>query len=150
MNETKHSFVLASSSPRRIELLNSIKIFPKIIYSSDINEDINSKESPKKYCIRVAKNKALKALEKYPEEFVLSADTIVFCSNKIFLKPKEQTDFAMVLWLSDQMIKNQNINSLKIKSMANKQLNHDYLPHTLLNLFKVQSSVYKKDFSLIN
>ncbi len=37
----------------------------------------------------------------------------------------------------------------KIKSMANKQLNHDYLPHTLLNLFKVQSSVYKKDFSLI-
>ena len=90
MNETKHSFVLASSSPRRIELLNNIKIFPKIIYSSDINEDINSKENPKKYCIRVAKNKALKALEKYPEEFILSADTIVFCSNKIFLKPKNK------------------------------------------------------------
>jgi len=34
--------------------------------------------------------------------------------------------------------------------MANKQLNHDYLPHTLLNLFKVQSSVYKKEFSLVN
>ncbi|NCU48775.1 MAG: MAF protein, partial [Candidatus Fonsibacter lacus] len=80
MNETKHSFVLASGSPRRIELLNNIKIFPKIIYSSEINEDINSKENPKKYCIRVAKNKALKALEKYPEEFILSADTIVFCS----------------------------------------------------------------------
>jgi lipid A ethanolaminephosphotransferase len=66
------------------------------------------------------------------------------------IAPKEQTDFAMVLWLSDQMIKNQNINSSKIKSMANKQLNHDYLAHTLLNLFKLQSSVYKKDFSLIN
>jgi septum formation protein len=92
MNETKHSFVLSSASPRRIELLNNIKIFPKIIYSSDINEDINSKESPKKYCIRVAKNKALKALEKYPEEFVLSADTIVFCSNKIFLKPKDKEE----------------------------------------------------------
>ena len=47
----------------------------------------------------------------------------------------------MVLWLSDQIIKNQNINLSKIKSMANKELNHDYLPHTLLNLFKVQSSV---------
>ena len=92
MNETKHSFVLASASQRRIELLNNIKIFPKIIYSSDINEDINSKESPKKYCIRVTKNKALKALEKYPEEFVLSADTIVFCSNKIFLKPKDKEE----------------------------------------------------------
>ena len=88
MNETKHSFVLASTSPRRIELLNNIKIFPKIIYSSDINEDIKSKEDPTKYCVRVAKNKALKALEKYPEEFVLSADTIVFCSNKVFLKLK--------------------------------------------------------------
>jgi lipid A ethanolaminephosphotransferase len=66
------------------------------------------------------------------------------------IAPKEQTDFAMVLWLSDQMIKNQNINSSKIKNMSNKQLNHDYLPHTLLNLFKVQSSVYKKEFSLVN
>ncbi len=92
MNETKHSFVLASASLRRIELLNNIKIFPKIIYSSEINEDINSKENPKKYCTRVTKNKALKALEKYPEEFILSADTIVFCSNKIFLKPKDKQE----------------------------------------------------------
>jgi septum formation protein len=92
MNETKHSFVLASASPRRIELLKNIKIFPKITYSSEINEDIISKEKPRKYCIRIAKNKALKALEKYPEEFILSADTIVFCSNKIFLKPKDKEE----------------------------------------------------------
>jgi septum formation protein len=92
MNETKHSFVLASASPRRIELLKNIKIFPKITYSSEINEDINVKESPKKYCIRIAKNKALKALGKYPEEFILSADTIVFCGNKIFLKPKDKEE----------------------------------------------------------
>ena len=92
MNETKHSFVLASASPRRIELLKNIKIFPKITYPSEINEDIISKESPKKYCIRIAKNKALKALEKYPGEFILSADTIVFCGNKIFLKPKNKEE----------------------------------------------------------
>ena len=92
MNETKHSFVLASASPRRIELLNNIKIFAKIIYSANINEDINSKENPKRYCMRVAKNKALKALEKYPEEYILSADTIVFCNNKIFLKPTDKEE----------------------------------------------------------
>lgn len=51
----------------------------------------------------------------------------------------------MVLWLSDQIVKSQNINLSKIKNLANKELNHDYLPHTLLNLFKVQSSVYKKN-----
>ncbi len=66
------------------------------------------------------------------------------------IAPKEQTNFAMVLWLSDQIAKSQNINLSKIKNMANKELNHDYLPHTLLNLFKVQSSVYKKDLSLVN
>ena len=66
------------------------------------------------------------------------------------IAPKEQTNFAMVLWLSEQIVKSQNINLSKIKNMANKELNHDYLPHTLLNLFKVQSSVYKKDLSLIN
>ena len=66
------------------------------------------------------------------------------------IAPKEQTNFAMVLWLSEQMVKSQNINLSKIKNMANKELNHDYLPHTLLNLFKVQSSVYKKDLSLVN
>jgi len=92
MNETKRSFVLASASPRRIELLKNIKIYPKMTYSSEINEDIISKESPKKYCIRIAKNKALKALEKYPEEFILSADTIVFCGNKIFLKPQDKEE----------------------------------------------------------
>ncbi|MSP06977.1 MAG: septum formation protein Maf [Candidatus Fonsibacter sp.] len=92
MNEIKHSFVLASASSKRIELLNNIKIFPKIIYSSDINENINIKEDPKKYCTRIAKNKALKALEKYPEELVLSADTIVFCSKKIFLKPRNKDE----------------------------------------------------------
>jgi len=66
------------------------------------------------------------------------------------IAPKEQTNFAMILWLSDQIVKNQNINLSKIKNMANKELNHDYLPHTLLNLFKVQSSVFKKDLSLVN
>jgi len=92
MNETKHSFVLASASPRRIELLNNIKIFPKLTYALNLNEDINNKEDPKEYCIRIAKNKAFKALEKYPEEFILSADTIVFCSKKIFLKPKDKEE----------------------------------------------------------
>jgi septum formation protein len=92
MNETKHSFVLASASLRRIELLRNIKIFPEIIYSPEINEELISKEKPKKYCTRIAKNKALKALEKYPEEFILSADTIVFWGNKIFLKPKDKEE----------------------------------------------------------
>jgi septum formation protein len=92
MNETKHSFVLASASPRRVELLNSIKIFPKIIYTSNINETKCKNEDPRKYCNRIASDKAIKAIEKYPDDFILSADTIVFCSKKIFLKPKNEDE----------------------------------------------------------
>ena len=66
------------------------------------------------------------------------------------IAPKEQTNFAMVLWLSDQMIKDRSINLSTIKNKFNKELNHDYLSHTLLNLFKVQTSLYKKNLSLIN
>jgi len=134
MNETKHSFVLASSSPRRIELLNNIKIFPKIIHSSDINEDINSKENPKKYCIRVAKKKALKALEKYPEEFVLSADTIVFCSNKIFSKPKNKEEAKEFL----DFFSGRKHNVLTCVCLAKK------------NLIKIKKVITKVTFKRLN
>ena len=134
MNETKHSFVLASASSRRIELLNNIKIFPKIIYSSDINEDTNSKEDPKKYCVRVAKNKALKALEKYPEEFILSADTIVFCSNKIFLKPKNKEEAKEFL----TFFSGRKHNVLTCVCLAKK------------NLIKVKKVITKVTFKRLN
>ena len=60
MNETKHSFVLASASPRRIELLKNIKIFPKITYSSEINEDIISKRILENIVLELQKIKLLK------------------------------------------------------------------------------------------
>ena len=63
---------------------------------------------------------------------------------------KQQTDFAMVLWLSDKLVKNRDINVDKIKNLINKELNHDYISHTLLNLFGVESLVNKKELSLIN
>ena len=66
------------------------------------------------------------------------------------IAPKEQRNFAMILWLSDKIVKNKNINLAKTKSLTNKQVTHDYIPHTLLNFFGVQSIVSKKDFSLIN
>jgi septum formation protein len=134
MNEAKHSFVFATASPRRIELLNNIKIFPKIIYSSDINEDKNSKEDPKKYCVRIAKNKALKALEKYPEEFILSADTIVFCSNKIFLKPKNKEEAKEFL----TFFSGRKHNVLTCVCLAKK------------NLIKVKKVITKVTFKRLN
>ena len=92
MLNTKNNFVLATASPRRIDLLKTINITPKIIYATDIDETIILNENPKVYCARIAKNKALKAQEKYPNDFILAADTVVFASRRLFLKPKDKIE----------------------------------------------------------
>ena len=45
--------VLASASPRRLELLKSTKVFPDIIEPSNIDESVQKKEKPKFYLKRI-------------------------------------------------------------------------------------------------
>ncbi len=96
MYEAK-GFVLASKSQRRIDLLNKIGIKPSFIQPSDINEEVRKKEKPKDYCKRIAIEKALDISKNFKGLFILSADTIVFCSNKIFLKPKDKVEARQFL-----------------------------------------------------
>ncbi len=80
------SLILASSSPRRKELLLNIGISPDKIIAADINETPLKKELPRIYALRMAQSKALKirALEK--NSFILAADTIVTCGRTILPK----------------------------------------------------------------
>ncbi|WP_408647407.1 Maf family nucleotide pyrophosphatase [Wolbachia endosymbiont of Pentidionis agamae] len=80
------NLILASSSERRIALLEQIKIKPAFILSADIDESINKKELPKDYSIRMARNKANKVYEAHSDYFVLSADTVVACGRRILPK----------------------------------------------------------------
>lgn len=80
--------ILASSSPRRIELLHTIfKEFT--IIKPTFNESLISKDT-KQYALIEAINKkeSLKDQVNY-EDLVISADTIVFFKNKIYGKPKD-------------------------------------------------------------
>ncbi len=87
-----NNFILASASPRRLELLNQIGIVPYKIEPPDINEDLKFKENPKNYTLRIAKEKAQKVFKKFPESFVLAGDTIVSKGKRIFFKPKDQQE----------------------------------------------------------
>jgi len=79
--------ILASASPRRLELLKSTKVFPDIVEPSNIDESVRKKEKPKFYLKRICYEKALNIQNKFKEDIILSADTIVTTSQKIFGKP---------------------------------------------------------------
>jgi septum formation protein len=86
MSKITKGLVLASASSRRLGLLNKINIVPEIIQAANIDETPKKKEKPIEYCKRLAREKGDFVFQNYPDMAVLSADTIVFCSNKIFGK----------------------------------------------------------------
>jgi len=86
MSKITKGLVLASASSRRLELLNKINIVPEIVQAANIDETPKKKEKPIEYCKRLAREKGDFVFQNYPDMTVLSADTIVFCSNKIFGK----------------------------------------------------------------
>lgn len=90
------SFILASASPRRQELLKSAGLKFKTI-PARINEDYIDGESPREHVKRLAQDKALALAHKYPDAWVLGADTIVFIDDLILGKPKNKTQARQML-----------------------------------------------------
>ncbi|HON58702.1 MAG TPA: Maf family protein [Smithella sp.] len=80
------SFILASASPRRKELLRLAGLQFKTI-PADVDEDWRRGESPRKHVKRLSLAKAMVVAQKYPRAWVLGADTIVVIDGKILGKP---------------------------------------------------------------
>jgi len=92
------ALVLASSSPRRRELLARIGVHPARIASPDIDETPLKGELPRDYVGRLAKGKAL-AVERAANEVVLAGDTTVAVGRRILEKPVDETDLRRMLAL---------------------------------------------------
>jgi septum formation protein len=84
------SFILASASPRRREILQSVGLNFKII-PAHVNEDYLTGESPQQHVRRLSYNKAITIAEKNQNAWVLGADTIVVIDGIILGKPKNKT-----------------------------------------------------------
>ena len=84
--------VLASQSPRRLELLNQIGIFPEV-HPAHIDETPLSEETPEDYVNRLARNKAEAVAQYYPGALVIGSDTSVVIDNQILGKPESPTHF---------------------------------------------------------
>ena len=88
--------ILASGSPRRSEILNSVGWeFTKHV--ADIDESERDGESPEDYVLRLAREKAEAVAIHYPEGTVLGADTTVVINGQIIGKPIDLDDAVRML-----------------------------------------------------
>jgi septum formation protein len=78
--------ILASESPRRSELLKQVGLDFDII-PSRVMEYFVQGESPQGHVIRLADAKALDVGSRYPDRWVIAADTIVYINGSILGKP---------------------------------------------------------------
>src|SRR6266436_6233833 len=95
MNEP---LILASSSPRRQELLREAGI-PFQVHPAHISEDQVPGELPLDYALRLAEEKAVAVAHQFPERLVLGADTIVVVDGEALGKPRDREDAARMLRL---------------------------------------------------
>lgn len=100
-----HQLVLASGSPRRIELLQQAGIEPDRVLPADIDETPQRAEHPRSLAKRLSKEKAEKALMVLMQEagyrpgFVLAADTVVAVGRRILPKAETADDAIACLQL---------------------------------------------------
>src|SRR5690606_18632747 len=88
--------VLASSSPRRKELLSQLKLQFEIS-NSHVEEIIDESLTPIQLVQSLAHQKAKAVAKHYPDSYVIGADTIVLFQNQILGKPNNENESIKVL-----------------------------------------------------
>ena len=88
--------VLASTSPRRLDLLKRIGAEPARIAAPDVDEDVHAGELPRAYVLRVALAKA-QAVESGADEIVLAGDTTIAVGRRILAKPADEAYLRRML-----------------------------------------------------
>jgi septum formation protein len=89
-------FILASTSPRRAELLRQLTVKFRVV-PSDALELWHEHLSPLELCQLNAHRKARAVAKKIPDALVLGADTLVFLDNEILGKPRNLADARRML-----------------------------------------------------
>jgi septum formation protein len=90
-------FVLASASPRRLDLLRQAGIAPDRVSPADIDETPLPRELPRAHALRLARGKALAVAAREPRAVVLAADTVVGCGRRILPKAEDRETAARCL-----------------------------------------------------
>ncbi len=88
--------VLASSSPRRRELLNLIGLAHEV-RPPNLDDSMRPREAPRRHAERLARDKASAIAMRDPDLITIGADTIVVINRKVLGKPVDEEDAARML-----------------------------------------------------
>ncbi|CAN7379747.1 Maf family nucleotide pyrophosphatase [Phenylobacterium sp. LjRoot219] len=84
--------VLASASPRRLDLLRQIGVTPDAVVGAELDESPQRDETPRRLAIRLAAEKAACVAERERGAFVLAADTVVAVGRRVLPKVEDATE----------------------------------------------------------
>jgi septum formation protein len=96
---SRPELVLASSSPRRIELLAQVGIRPDHIDPADIDETPLKGETPPRLAQRLASSKAQIVAARHPDAVVIAADTVVSVGRRFLEKAADEAEATRFLTL---------------------------------------------------
>jgi septum formation protein len=94
---SKPKWILASSSPRRSEILNQLGIQFRVDPSGIQEPARNPREAPSEYAVRIARLKAEEVAKRHKSGLVVGADTIVVLGNSILAKPGTRAEARCML-----------------------------------------------------
>ena len=93
------SLILASASPRRLDLLSQIGITPSKVIAAEIDESKARSEKPSDLVKRLAEAKAAAVAKWNPNFWVLGADTVVSCGQRVLGKAADEAEARVCLEL---------------------------------------------------
>jgi len=82
--------VLASASPRRLDLLARIGVTPDAVVAADVDESVPRGELPRDHALRLAREKAQAVAARHPQDLILAADTVVAVGRRILPKVEDE------------------------------------------------------------
>ncbi len=91
--------ILASASPRRLSLLRDIGIIPDQVIAADIDETPYRTEGPRELAARLSRDKLQTIAARFPDAYIIAADTVVGCGRRILPKAETPQDVRDCLTL---------------------------------------------------
>jgi septum formation protein len=89
--------ILGSQSPRRVEILDFFSLPFKQVHSKFDETQVPFLGNPASFSEEVSRGKALALQQKYPDKVIVTADTVVFRAERLFMKPTSLKEAADML-----------------------------------------------------
>ena len=130
------TFILASESNRRKKILELINLNFQAIPSKLEESKVKiAKKQPHLYCMKMSHLKAKTISKQYMNNYVIGADTIVYCNNTILEKPKNNSEAKRFL---KKLSNNKHTVYTGVNVMHyNKKINIQFYDKTDIEFYKL-------------